>query len=331
MKSLQETLHIKYPIISGPMAWTSMAPLVGAVSNAGGFGVLGVGFSPSEVVAHEIEATQQLTDKPFAINVTIFPEVEENLERVTAIAAREGVGYIYADNGAGLERDFTQKWFDKWHALGMTVLTKVMTSNEAQVADDCGADVIIAKGWEGGGHISLEGTMALLPQVMDVVKHALVVASGGIADGRGYAAARMFGCAGIEMGTRFMAATEGSTHENVKRAVVAAQDGDVVMTGASTGAPCWQLKNQLSDQMAAIERADKPSVAAEKLQTIAVSSLRQASEKGNVTDRGAVMAGQVVPLVKQVEPVAQILEETYRDGIRILRQTADLPECQVKA
>ncbi|AYM02775.1 NAD(P)H-dependent flavin oxidoreductase [Levilactobacillus yiduensis] len=326
MKSLESALNVKYPIICGPMAWTSMAPLVGAVSNAGGFGVLGVGFAPTEVVEREIKATRKLTDKPFAINVTLFPEAEANLERITEIAAREQVGYIYADNFSGLVHDFTQKWFDCWHALGMTVLTKVMTSQEAQVADECGADVVIAKGWEGGGHISKEGTFALLPQVRAVVKHAVLVASGGIADGQGYAAARVFGYAGIEMGTAFMVATEGSTHQNVKDAVVHAVDGDVTMTGASTGAPCWQLKNDLSKRMAQIEQSDKPSVAAEKLQAVATSSLREASEQGNVTDKGAVMAGQIAPLVNEQKTVAQILADTYQEGIRVLRQVASFPE-----
>lgn len=320
MKKSTNILKSQYPIICGPMAWTSMSALVGAVTNAGGFGVLGVGFAPNDVVKQQIEATRALTAGEFAINVTLSRAADENIERITELAAANHLQYIYADNFEGLDRDFTQKWFDRWHAQGMTVLTKVATVQEAVIADACAADVIIAKGREGGGHMTTEGTLALVPQVVDATHHALVVASGGIADGRGFAAARALGAVGVEMGTAFMAATEGDIHENVKRAVIQAVDGDVVTTGASTGGPCWQLQNHLSDRLNQIERDHKMSDAAPLVAQAAASSLRIASTEGEIDEKGAVMAGQVVPLVKTIRPVKEILATVYDDGQQILQR-----------
>jgi len=319
VKKLTDILKSKYPIICGPMAWTSMAPLVGAVTNAGGFGVLGVGFAPNDVVEKQIEETRALTTGEFAINVTLSRAADENIERITEIAEENQIRYIYADNFEGLDRDFTKKWFDRWHAKGIVVLTKVATVQEAVIADACAADVIIAKGREGGGHMTLEGTLPLVPQVVDVTKHAVVVASGGIADGRGFAAAIALGAVGVEMGTVFMAAKEGGVHENVKQAVIQAVDGTVVTTGASTGGPCWQLQNKLSDKLNQIERENKLSVAAPLVAKEATSSLRIASVEGEIKEKGAVMAGQVVPMVTAIRPVKDILEGVYQDGKQVIQ------------
>lgn len=318
MEKLTDILNSKYPIICGPMAWTSMSALVGAVTNAGGFGVLGVGFAPNEVIKQQIEETKAMTDGKFAINVTLSKAADENIERITEIAEDNNIQYIYADNFEGLDRDFTRKWFDCWHSKGMIILTKVATVKEASIADECEADVIIAKGREGGGHMSIEGTLALVPQVVDATSHGVVVASGGIADGRGFAAALALGAVGVEMGTVFMAATEGGIHKNVKQAVINAADGDVVTTGASTGGPCWQLHNDLSDRLNTIERENKRSTAAPLVAKAAASSLRIASVEGEINEKGAVMAGQVVPLVKSIRPVKDILESVYNDGNQVI-------------
>lgn len=318
MKKLTDVLNSKYPIICGPMAWTSMSSLVGAVTNAGGFGVLGVGFAPNEIVAETIKKTQAITDGDFAINVTILPGMDDNIERVTKIALDNGIRYIYADNAEGLNKDQTKKWFDNWHEKNMIVITKIATVAEAKIVDEAGADVIIAKGREGGGHMTKESTITLVPQVVDMVKNGLVVASGGIADGRGYAAAMAMGAVGIEMGTVFMAATEGDTHENVKNAVVNAIDGDVVETGETTGAPCWQLSNDLSDKMLKVEQEHKPAEAGKIIADISTSSLKAASIDGDVNENGAVMAGQVVPLVKEIKSCHDILEDVYTQGNKII-------------
>lgn len=318
MEKLAEILETKYPIIGGPMAWTSMSGLVSEISNSGALGVLGVGFAPTEVIENEIKLTKMKTDKPFAINVTISREADDNLNRITAIAREYKLKFIYADNFEGLNEKLTQKWFNIWHEAGIKILAKIATSKEAIVADRCGADVIIAKGREGGGHMTQVGTLALVPEVVDVVTNAAVVASGGIADGRGYAAARILGASGIEMGTVFLAANEGEVHENVKQAVIQAVAEDLVMTGYSMQAPCWQIKNQLSDEINQIERQLSPQQAALKVSKLASGSLKIASETGDVEKRGAVMPGQIVSLVTEKQAVAKIIENIYINGTKKL-------------
>ncbi|HAT55030.1 MAG TPA: hypothetical protein DCW31_07315 [Lactobacillus sp.] len=328
MEKLKAVLGTKYPIIVGPMAWISTAPLVAAVANAGALGVLGVGFAPNNVVLDQIQHTKLPTDKPFAINVTISRQAESNLERVTEIAINNKIQFIYADNFEGLDKNLTQKWFSKWHRNGIKVITKVSTAEEAAIADQCDADVIIAKGWEGGGHMTKVGTMALLPTVVDATKKAVVVASGGIADGRGYAAARMLGASGIEMGTAFLPVLEGDFHSNAKKAVLSATTENLVMTGYSTGAPCWQIQNNLSERLNTIERENSPVQAASKVANLASGSIRVAAQEGDTQNKGAVMPGQVVTLVTKEKSVAQTLEDVYNQGIKILKSAANLDELQ---
>lgn len=189
----------------------------------------------------------------------------------------------------------------------------------AVIADEAGADVIVAKGREGGGRISLIGTIALVPEVVDVVKHAAVAASGGITDGRGFAAARVLGATGVEMGSAFLVASEGNIHQNVKDAVVNAKTEDLVETGHGTYAPCWQISNHLSDKLIGIEQQYAPKDAIPKIEMVAANSLRLANEEGNVTD-GAVMPGQGVSLIKQIRPAAEILQTVYDEGMAILNK-----------
>lgn len=326
MTDVTTILQMKYPMIVGPMAWTSTAPLVAAVANAGALGVLGVGFSPSEVVEEQIKATQALTDQPFAINVVIGEPMEAEIARVTAIASKYHVAYIYADTLDTLNVDFTKKWFNNWHQKGFKVVTKIGTAPDAAVADQCGADIIVAKGVEGGGHMSFVGTLALVPQVADVVHHAALVASGGIVDGRGYAASRLMGATGVEMGTAFLAASEGAINANVKDAVVNATTEDVVMTGYSTGAPCWQIKNHLSEKLTQIENTYVRKEAAAKVAELSSGSLRISSQEGEIEEQGAIMPGQAVTLVKATRSVADILADVYTDGVKRLQQVAQFRE-----
>jgi enoyl-[acyl-carrier protein] reductase II len=324
VKDLTKVLGVKYPIIGGPMAWTSMADLVSEISNAGALGDLGVGFAPTDVVEQQIKATQAKTTNPFAINVTISDFAEENLQRITEIACKYQLKFIYADNFSGLNQELTQKWFETWHQAGIKVIAKVSTAKEAIVADQAGAEVIVAKGREGGGHMTQVGTLALIPEVVDVVKQAAVVASGGIADGRGYAAARILGATGIEMGTIFLAAAEDGIHENVKQAVINANAEDLVMTGYSTQAPCWQISNQLSAEILKVERELPQAVAAKQVAELAGGSLKIASEQGDVAVKGAVMPGQIVSLVKEEKKVQTIITEIYQTGTTILQQAAKI-------
>lgn len=303
---LCRALNIEKPIIQGPMAWVATPPLVAAVSNAGGLGVLGVGFAPPEIITSQIQETKKLTDKPFGINVVLFPQI---LETVTSIVAQEKPDIIYADTLEGFDLDLCTKYFTKWKNLGLKVIVKVGTIQDAITAEKGGADAVIVKGWEGGGHVSYESTFVLVPQAADVLTIPFV-ASGGIADGRGMAAAIALGADGIEMGTAFMCATEGTIHENAMQAIINAGDMENVVTGMPTGEPCRQIKNKLSEKLLAIEAENTSSAAAEMITAVAASSLKNAMLDGDVENEGAVMAGQIAPLITSIRPVAEIIDTT---------------------
>ncbi|WP_205426176.1 nitronate monooxygenase [Granulicatella sp. zg-84] len=266
-----EVLNIEKPIIQGPMAWISTAPLVAAVSNAGGLGVLGVGFAPDEFVKEQVEETRKLTDKPFGINTVLIPE---NLDRLTKLISEIKPPVIYADTLINVDEQICLHYFKLWHDAGCKIILKASTI----------ADAIAAE--KGGGHTTVEAITILVPQATDVLS-VPVVASGGIADGRGFAAAIALGAEGIEMGTIFMAAEEASVHPNVKKALINAGDMSTVITGYSTDEPCRQIKNKLSDEMIEIEANNTKEVAAELLRTVAESSLKKAMIDGDMVE-GAV-------------------------------------------
>ena len=316
MNRVCNILGIEKPVIQGPMAWISTAPLVAAVSNAGGLGVLGVGFAPEEFIRMQIAETRKLAGaKPFGMNVIMIPE---NLEHVTKIVLDEKPPVMYADTIAGLDEALCKKYFEIWHGAGSKVIVKASFIADAQIAANAGADVMIVKGWEGGGHVTFEATTVLVPQAADLLSSKMpVVASGGIADGRGFAAAIAMGAEGIEMGTAFMAASETLVHPNVKTATIEAGDMSTVITGYSTDEPCRQIRNQLADEMIEIEATNIKTVAAELLRPVAESSLKNAMQGGDMV-RGAVMAGQIVPLVKQIKPAAQIIDDTIKGAKDIL-------------
>lgn len=315
---LCEALGIEKPIIQGPMAWVSTAPLVAAVSNAGGLGVLGVGFAADDFVVAQIKETRELTDKPFGINTVIIPE---NLDRITGIIQENVPPVVYADTLAGLDYDLCAKYFALWHEAGCKVVVKASFISDAEIAERAGADAVIVKGWEGGGHTTVEATTVLVPQAADLLS-CPVVASGGIADGRGMAAAIALGADGVEMGTVFIAADEVTVHPNVKKAVVEAGDMSTVITGYSTGEPCRQIANELSDEMEQIEAEHTKAEAAELLRPVAESSLKRAMLEGDM-DRGAVMAGQIAPLVTEVRPVAQIIDEVIAGAKAVIAGMSD--------
>ena len=269
MNRVCEILGISKPIIQGPMAWTSMAPLAAAVSNAGGLGVLGVGFAPNEVIREQVEQMRKLTDRPFGMNTIMIPE---NLEHITNLIGEIKPPVMYADTIAGLNPDLCRKYFDIWHSFGCKVVVKASFIDDAKIAAEAGCDIMIVKGWEGGGHVTFEATTVLVPQAVELLDIP-VIASGGIADGRGYAAAIAMGAEGIEMGTAFLSCPETPIHENAKKAVLDAKDMSSVITGYCTGEPCRQLKNRLSDEMTEIEANNTKDAAAEKLIPIAQRQL----------------------------------------------------------
>lgn len=313
MNRVCEILGIEKPVIQGPMAWISTAPLVSAVSNAGGLGVLGVGFAPEPFIREQIEATRSMTNKPFGMNVIMLPE---NLEHVTKIVVDMKPPVMYADTIAGLDPALCKKYFDIWHEAGCKIVVKASFIADAKIAAEAGCDVMIVKGWEGGGHVTFEATTVLVPQAVDLLDIP-VVASGGLADGRGFAAAVAMGAEGFEMGTAFMAASENVVHPNVKKAVIEAGDMSTVITGYCTDEPCRQIKNKLADEMIAIEDNNTKEKAAELLRPVAESSLKKAMMEGDMVG-GAVMAGQITALVNEERPALQIIDDAIAGAKEIL-------------
>ena len=301
-----EALGIEYPVIQGAMAWTSMAPLVAAVSEAGGLGVLGSGFMPKEIILGQVEAVRKMTDKPFAANLFLDPGPQ--LEIGTQAILEGKVPVVYIDSLNLLQYDLTKEYYDRFHAAGCKVVAKINYLEDAVVAEKAGADVIITKGVEGGGHCTKVSGRVLLAEVTDAVSIP-VVASGGIATPRQAAACTVMGAEGVEMGTAFVASQECPVHINVKNAIVNAIDRDIVACGASTGEPSWQIHNKLAQRMLEIEREHPWTEAADMIREVSAGSLRIASVDGEVEEHGAVLGGQVVGLIHEIKPVKALVAD----------------------
>lgn len=286
-------LGIQYPIVQGGMAWVGTASLAAAVSQAGGLGVVGAGHAPAEWVRQEIRKIRARTDKPFGVNVMLMsPEATA----VVQVVAEERVPVV--TTGAGSPGPY----IDTLKNAGCKVIPVVASVALARRLERMGADAIVAEGSEAGGHIGDIGTMALVPQVVDAVGIP-VIAAGGIADGRGIAAALLLGAQGVQLGTRFICSSECEAHSNYKEAIVAAGDRDAVICGASIGHPVRALKNQLTRDIVALERQGASEA---ELHELGAGRLRLAFEQGDVHN-GSLMAGQSAGLIRDIRSVREIM------------------------
>ena len=199
---LTELLGIQYPIVQGGMAWVAEHTLAASVSEAGGMGLIGAGGAPASFVRNEIRAGKKMTDKAFGVNIMLMnPEADE----IAKVVIEEGIKVV--TTGAGNPG----KYMAAWKEAGIKVIPVVASSAMARMMERAGADAVVAEGMESGGHIGSLTTMALVPQVVDAVSIP-VIAAGGIADGRGIAAALMLGAEGVQIGTRFVVAKEAQVH-----------------------------------------------------------------------------------------------------------------------
>lgn len=296
---VSKLLKIKYPIIQGGMAWVAEYHLAAAVSNAGGLGLIGAASAPPEVVREQIRETKKLTDKPFGVNVMLL---NPNAADVARIVIEEGVPVV--TTGAGSPA----KFMEAWKQAGVTVIPVVASVAMAKMMERAGADAVVAEGMESGGHIGAQTTMTLVPQVADAVQIP-VIAAGGIADGRGIAAAMMLGAEGVQMGTRFITAKESIVHPSYKERVIKARDIDSEVTGMSTGHPIRVLRNQMSREYLKME---KEGASFEELEHLTLGSLRKAVVEGDVV-HGSLMAGQSAGLVKKEQTCEEILEELMQE------------------
>ena len=295
MKLLNEILGTKYPIIQGGMANIATGEFAAACSNAGALGLIGAGGMNPETLRENIRQCRRLTDKPFGVNIMLMhPQADEFAQ----IVIDEGVKIV--TTGAGNPG----KYMAAWKAAGITVIPVVAAAVLARHLAPLGIDAVIAEGTESGGHVGEMTTMALVPQVVDAVDLP-VIAAGGIADGRGLAAALALGACGVQVGTCLLTSTECPIHENYKDALLKARDSDTIVTGRLGGTPVRVLKNRMSREYVRQEKASADKAA---LEQFTLGSLRKAVFDGD-TVNGSLMAGQAAGLLHEVRPVAQILDE----------------------
>ncbi|MDR3191281.1 MAG: DUF561 domain-containing protein [Lactobacillaceae bacterium] len=304
-----EKLGMKYPIIQGGMAWAGTGRLAGAVSEAGGLGIIGTGYWKGEQVREEIKRAREVTDKPFGVNVMLM---SRHIREVFDVILEEGVKVVAT--GAGDPSPF----LEELHAADIVVIPVVPSVAMAKMMEKKGVDAVVAEGMESGGHIGSLTTMALVPQVVDAV-NIPVIAAGGMADGRGVAAAYMLGASGVQMGTRFLATTESEIHENFKNAVLKAKDVDTLVTGELIGNRARVLKTKMSKAFVKKEREliMEPVMNADDREKLENGSLREAVLHGD-KENGAFMAGQISGLVNEIKPVAEVLDDIWSQAYDLL-------------
>lgn len=301
---LGKLLNIKYPIIQGGMAWISDAKLAAAVSRAGGAGIIAAGGRDASYVREQIRIAKQLTDKPFGVNIQLMAD---NKEEIVEVVCEEKPAFVTLGAGNPIP------YFEKFTQAGVRKVPVVPNSKLAKRVEDSGADAIVIEGMEAGGHIGTLTTMALMTQVIPQVTIPVIVA-GGIADGRGLAAALIMGAAGIQMGTRFLLAEECGVHPNVKQKLISAVDTDSVVTGLLSGHGVRGLRNAFTDKYLALERQCTPQA---ELNNLATGTNRLAAIEGDV-ENGAVLAGQSLLPLKKIEPAATIIENIVNEAREVL-------------
>lgn len=302
---ITELLGIEYPIIQGGMAWVADYHLAAAVSEAGGLGIIGAGGMDAEMVRNQVREVKKLTNKPFGVNVMLMnPHAPE----IAKMLVEEDVKVV--TTGAGSP----EKFMPMWKEAGIKVIPVIASVAYAKRMEKVGADAVVAEGTESGGHIGEATTMTLVPQVVDAV-NIPVIAAGGIADGRGFAAAFMLGAKAVQMGTVFICAEETNVHQNYKDFVMKAKDIDSKVTGRSTGHPVRILRNQMVTEYLKLE---SEGASLDELEQLTLGALRKAVVDGD-TKMGSVMAGQISGLVKEQRTCKQIIEDIMTEGKRLLK------------
>ena len=301
---LNEMLGIKYPIIQGGMANIATGKFAAAVSEAGGLGLIASGGYDAARIEEEIADARRATDKPFGVNLMLL---NPDVDNIADLLARESIRVI--TTGAGSPG----KYMEAWKASGATVIPVVASCALARKMEKMGADAVIAEGGESGGHVGDMTTMTLVPQVVDSVDIP-VIAAGGIADGRQFAAAMCLGAIGIQIGTCLLVSEECPIHENYKNELIRARDNSTTVTGRSLQAPVRIIKNAMAREYLKLEAQ---AASREELEQITLGGLRRAVVDGDVKN-GSVMAGQVCGQLTEIRPVADILKTLYEDAKKVV-------------
>ena len=299
-----ELLGIEYPVFQGGMAWIADGKLAAAVSNGGGLGIIAAGNAPAEYVREQIATAKSLTDRPFGVNIMLMSPFADD---VAALVTQERVPVV--TTGAGNP----SKYMSDWKSAGIHVIPVVASVAMAKMMTRLGASAVIAEGGESGGHVGELTTMVLLPLVCDATDLP-VIAAGGIADGRGVAAAFMLGAAGVQMGTRFLSAEECSIHPAYREKILKAKDLCTMVTGKKLGHPVRSLRTNFARRYAQAEFGGTPD---DELEAMGTGALRLAVQEGD-SENGCFLSGQAAAMVNKVQPAADIVREVIEGAEPIL-------------
>lgn len=301
---ISNLLQIRYPVFQGGMAWIADGKLAAAVSNGGGLGIIGAGNAPAAYVREQIQIAKSLTTQPIGVNIMLMsPFADEVAKMVT----EEHVAVV--TTGAGNPSAYMKMW----KAAGIKVIPVVASVAMAKLMTRLGADALIAEGGESGGHVGELTTMVLVPQICDATPLP-VIAAGGIADGRGVAAALMLGAQGVQMGTRFLSAVECTIHPVYKNKILKATDLCTMVTGKRLGHPVRSLRTPFARQYA---KAEFGGMSDEQLEAMGVGALRKAVQEGD-EEHGCFLAGQIASVVRKEQSAAEIVREVIEDAEPIL-------------
>ena len=303
-----EMLGIQYPVFQGGMAWIADGKLAAAVSNGGGLGIIAAGNAPGEYVRQQIQIARRITDQPIGVNIMLLSPFADEVAKVVV---EEKVDVV--TTGAGNPSRYIQDWL----AAGIRVIPVVASVAMAKLMTRLGASALIAEGGESGGHVGELTTMVLVPQVCDATTLP-VLAAGGIADGRGVAAALMLGACGVQMGTRFLSAVECTIHPNYKKKILHANDLCTMVTGKRLGHPVRSLRTPFARDYAKAEYGGMPD---EELEALGTGALRRAVQEGD-NEKGCFLAGQIAAMVKKEQPAAEIVKEVMEEAEPILLRAA---------
>ena len=305
---LCDLLGIRYPVFQGGMAWIADGKLAAAVSEGGGLGIVAAGNAPADYVRQQIRIAKSLTNQPVGLNIMLMSPFADE---VAQAAVEEKVQVI--TTGAGNP----SKYMKAWKEAGIKVIPVVASVAMAKLMTRLGADALIAEGGESGGHVGELTTMVLVPQVCDAT-HLPVLAAGGIADGRGMAAAFMLGAQGVQMGTRFLSANECTIHENYREKILKATDLCTMVTGKRLGHPVRSLRTQFARNYAKAEFSDTPD---DVLEAMGTGALRLAVQEGD-NEKGCFLSGQIAAMVHKQQPAADIIRDVVEGAEPILREAA---------
>lgn len=303
MSTVTEILGTKYPIICGAMARITTHEIAGAVSEAGGLGILGAGGWSADQLRDEIRQTKAMTDKPFGVNLMLQMD---NIPELVDVVIEEGVQVV--TTGAGSP----EKYLPTLKEAGVKVIPVIAAVKHATKMEKLGVDAVIAEGQEAGGHIGQTSTMSLLPQIVDAV-NIPVLGAGGTGDGRSVAAMYALGAQGIQAGTIFLTAEECPVPDSYKQMVLGANDTATIVTGRRNRDPVRTISNDL--QLAYYDK-EMAGASKEEMAEFATGSLSLAVFEGDTTN-GSVMAGEISGMMKQIRPAKQIIEELFSEAEKV--------------